>query len=70
MARWLFDAEELLEAIQRCEPGVDARIHKKFLRRHWVVRVVRPWGVVEYEDINHYWLACGIASMFGGGGGE
>ena len=67
MARWLVDAEECKEAIERCEPGVGVSIHKKLFRRHWVVRVVRSWGIAEYEDIHHYWLERGIVSMFGGG---
>jgi hypothetical protein len=69
MAEYREDAEELLAAVQRVEPNVQASLQKQFLRRRWYVRVERADGeVVDYEDINHYWLERGLRVMFGGGG--
>jgi hypothetical protein len=69
MAEYREDAEELLAAVQRIEPNAQVLLQKQFLHRRWYVRVMRVGGeVVDYEDINHYWLERGLRVMFGGGG--
>lgn len=67
MASYQEDVQEILQAVRRVEPQVQASIRKRFWRKSWYVRVVRKGGVTDYEDIHHYWLERGLISMFGGG---